>query len=99
MRAARKTLGLTQAQVADKVKVSAEFYARIERGNALPSVETLASLVTALGVSADRLLGLDRALRQPPKTRLPAAIAYIVQCARADKKTYKLVLAILRYRD
>lgn len=56
-RAARTALKLTQEDAAERVGISAEFYARIERGNALPSVPTLARISTALGVSADTLLG------------------------------------------
>jgi transcriptional regulator with XRE-family HTH domain len=57
-REARKSLELTQEDAAEKIGVSAEFYARIERGNALPSVPTFARIAAALGVSADTLLGL-----------------------------------------
>ena len=56
-REARLGLKLTQEDAAERITVSAEFYARIERGNALPSVPTLARICTALGVSADTLLG------------------------------------------
>lgn len=56
-RAARTSLELTQEDAAERIGVSAEFYARIERGNALPSVPTLARISTSLGVSADSLLG------------------------------------------
>lgn len=59
-REARKVLELTQEDAAERIGVSAEFYARIERGNALPSVPTFARIATALGVSADTLLGLDK---------------------------------------
>jgi transcriptional regulator with XRE-family HTH domain len=37
--------------------VTAEFYARIERGYSLPSTTSLAQMVTALEVSADMLIG------------------------------------------
>jgi transcriptional regulator with XRE-family HTH domain len=57
-REARKALELTQEDAAERIGVSAEFYARIERGNALPSVPTFARISAALGVSADTLLGL-----------------------------------------
>lgn len=56
-RASRTALGLTQADAAERVGINSEFYARIERGQTLPSVPTLAALADALGVSADRLLG------------------------------------------
>ena len=57
-RAARAALGLSQADVAERLGLSLEFVGRIERGVALPSVPTLVSLVQVLGVSSDVLLGL-----------------------------------------
>jgi transcriptional regulator with XRE-family HTH domain len=57
-REARMALGLTQDTVAERINISAEFYARLERGSVKPSVDTLARMVAVLGVSADMLLGL-----------------------------------------
>ena len=57
-RAARAALGLSQADVAERLGLSLEFVGRIERGAALPSVPTLVSLAEVLGVSSDVLLGL-----------------------------------------
>jgi transcriptional regulator with XRE-family HTH domain len=57
-RTARQRAKLTQADVAERVDLSAEVYGRLERGNMLPSVETLRRLSAALAVSADELLGL-----------------------------------------
>jgi transcriptional regulator with XRE-family HTH domain len=56
-RQARAALELTQEDAAERLTVSVDFYARIERGNSLPSVPTLARMVAVLGVSADALLG------------------------------------------
>lgn len=56
-RQARKALQLTQEDAAERINVSVEFYARIERGTSLPSILTFARIVSALGVSADALLG------------------------------------------
>lgn len=58
-RKARLARRLTQADVAERVGCSTEFYARIERGKTLPSVPTLAAIARALTVSADALLGLN----------------------------------------
>lgn len=54
---ARKALHITQEDAAQRMNVSVEFYARIERGEALPSLPTFVKMVVALGVSADALLG------------------------------------------
>ena len=59
-RAARRALRLTQEDAAERIGVSVEFYARIERGNSLPSILTFARIAAVLGISADLLLG-----RQP----------------------------------
>ncbi len=59
VRAARSALGLSQADVAEKVSRSPEFLGRIERGVTLPSVPTLVSLALALKVPSDTLLGLS----------------------------------------
>ncbi|ACY18930.1 helix-turn-helix domain-containing protein [Haliangium ochraceum] len=56
-RVARRRLKLTQADVAERIEVSEEFYARLERGNALPSLTTLARLSVVLRVRPDVLLG------------------------------------------
>lgn len=64
-REARRALQLTQEDAAERISVSVEFYARIERGNSLPSIGTFARMVSALGVSADALLGSRLAIVQP----------------------------------
>lgn len=71
-RNARKSLALTQEQTAERLGVSVEFYGRIERGVAWPSIQVFARMAPALGVSADVLLGTDpvRAPETaPPLTR------------------------------
>jgi len=70
-RAARVALGLSQADVAEKLGLSLEFVGRIERGVALPSVPTLVSLSALLAISNDVLLGIvsertTRAHQSPP---------------------------------
>ncbi|WXH29734.1 hypothetical protein WA016_03693 [Myxococcus stipitatus] len=57
-RAARARLGLTQADVAERVGIAMDVYSRMERGRVLPSVTTLRRLCLALGLDANVLLGL-----------------------------------------
>ncbi|MDF3069752.1 MAG: transcriptional regulator, family [Polyangiaceae bacterium] len=61
VRQARESLKLSQAEVAERLAKSPEFYGRMERGATLPSIETLADLVRVLGVGADTLLGKSSA--------------------------------------
>lgn len=54
----RKSLGLTQEELALKAGIAQEFISGIEKGRKRPSVEVLEKLCGALGCSADYLLGL-----------------------------------------
>ncbi|MBU8897337.1 transcriptional regulator [Corallococcus sp. H22C18031201] len=58
-REARERLHLSQADVASRVGIALEVYARIERGRVLPSATTLRRLCRVLSVRADTLLGLE----------------------------------------
>ena len=57
-RAARQHLGLTQAEVAERVELVHPVYNRLERGKMLPSVPTLYRLCRELRVSPEKLMGL-----------------------------------------
>jgi transcriptional regulator with XRE-family HTH domain len=52
----RIELGLTQIKVAEKSKISINYYARVERGEVNPSVKTLESILKALNVKSSRIL-------------------------------------------
>ena len=97
-RAARKALDLTQDQAADRIGVSAEFYARIERGNALPSVDTLARMAPSLNISADQLLDTEGPLVPASDTapKLSQQRQYILDRVRDDKDRIRLVTALLK---
>jgi transcriptional regulator with XRE-family HTH domain len=57
-RVARERLGLTQAELAEKLHLVPEVYGSIERGTLIPSILTVWRLSLALGVSSDVLLGV-----------------------------------------
>lgn len=104
VRRARSALGLSQASMAERIHVSVEFYARIERGAAKPSVETFARMVAALDVSADDLLGIDT--RGPPEpaplTRpddAPELCELVPRLLEAQRTTLRLVRSILNEID
>lgn len=52
MKAARKKLRLTQSQVAEKVGIGVNYYAEIERGEKVPSRDTLNTIMKALGIKS-----------------------------------------------
>ncbi len=58
-RAARLRQGLTQAEVAQQVRLEPAVYGRIERGKMTPSVPSLRRICATLGLSADALLSLS----------------------------------------
>ena len=56
IREARKTKSITQEQLAEKIGVTSVYISEIERGNKMPSIPVLISIVEALDISADYLL-------------------------------------------
>lgn len=56
LRSARQERGMTQEDVAAKAKLSTNYYARIERAEVSPSVETLEKLVKALKIKSSEIL-------------------------------------------
>ena len=64
LRARRRALGMTQAQLAEAAGVSAELVSRIERARCLPSVGSLVAFAEALATTPNDLLGF--AEERPP---------------------------------
>ncbi|QRK05262.1 helix-turn-helix transcriptional regulator [Archangium violaceum] len=58
-RAARLRLGLTQAQVAQRLDMAVGVYGRIERGGMMPSIPTVLRLCRVLKLDANALLGFS----------------------------------------
>lgn len=56
VRRQRGLLGLTQAELAQKVGVSTSFVGHVERGSRKASLDTMVDLANALGLSLDYLL-------------------------------------------
>jgi transcriptional regulator with XRE-family HTH domain len=68
-RTARVRLGLTQADVAERIGMASEVYGRLERGHMLPSVQNLRRLCTVLSVPPHDLLGLGETFTAPPPAK------------------------------
>lgn len=56
IQAARQQQGLTQAAVAKKAGMQTNYYATIERGDRVPSLQTLEKIIKALGVKSSDVL-------------------------------------------
>lgn len=59
LRELRKAAGLTQAELARRTGIHRPNIARVEAGRHTPSLETLARIAAAIGVSATRVLSAD----------------------------------------
>lgn len=79
LREARRSRGLTQAQLADQVDRSLDMIGRLERGELAPSFETIERLCGALNVRAVELFGGQSALTMPQSERLSEALALMEQ--------------------
>ena len=55
LRALRHDRNLTQVQIAEKAKMSPNYYAKIERGEVRPSIDMYERLAKALKVTASEL--------------------------------------------
>lgn len=55
----RNQMGITQAELAEKVGISPAFISKVERGKKMMKVQTLFALSKALNVSCDALLSQE----------------------------------------
>lgn len=101
-RQGRKALQLTQEQVAERLGLSVEFYSRIERGRAHPSIEVFLRMVEILDMSADTLLGIDATRATGPVSfpltmpkDSPALRRLMAMLAKAAPSTLRLVRMLL----
>ncbi len=56
LKLAREKKEMSQAQVAGLVEIHSNYYARIERGDANPSLDILLKIANALGIKSSNIL-------------------------------------------
>lgn len=56
----RKSIGLTQAELSEKIGISEKYLSRIECGKQLPSIVIIAKICEGLCISTDKLLSLNQ---------------------------------------
>ena len=66
IRAARRNMGYTQEKLADRLDLSANFIAHLERGSRKPSLDTLIALSAILDVPLEDLLKADTTVAKAP---------------------------------
>ena len=87
----RKEKGLTQAEVAEKLNVSAQAVSKWENGDSLPDVSLLSSIADLYGTSIDELFG--KGCRKPVACNLRQRYMgdhYHVRFFHAAGKRYQL---------
>lgn len=77
LKAARRALGLTQAQLSARLGIDQGFLSRLESGGKRPSLDVLDALAKELGVSAAYLLGEEVELGQ--EATLPDSAEAVLQ--------------------
>lgn len=85
LRRHRKTLGLTQDQVAEKIGVSQNFYARIEAGASGMSLETLMSVCTVLLITPNDLLLCDEVAHPGEHADIQWVIKSMSRCTEKQR--------------
>lgn len=86
----RKALGLTQAQLAEKLGVETETLSRFERGKHLPSLATLERLAGLLQITMSELLA------EQPKMADDEALVISSWIAHLDEDDKRFARAILK---
>lgn len=67
----RKTLGLSQEQLAEQIGVSRQSISKWETGQSAPELEKLVALSRVFGVSTDELLGNSASQKDVPRNTPP----------------------------
>ncbi len=90
MQERRKSLGMSQGDLAEKVGIAQNQISRYERGHVMPSAEALAKITHALETNADYLLGLsDSAHPVPPSDLTYSEIELINLLRGLDPATHR----------
>jgi transcriptional regulator with XRE-family HTH domain len=82
VRAARKEMGLTQQEVADKIGTTLETVSKTERGTSAPSVEVFLAMVRVLQLEIDDLIS-DAVTHSTASTKRARLQAEVTTTARA----------------
>ena len=82
----RKTAGLTQAELAEKINYSDKSVSKWESGNGVPDLYVMLQLAELYGVTVDELIGKDAETKQKETAQ---------QCKKASAKKWGLHVLIM----
>ena len=89
IKSAREAKNLTQEELAEKVNLSTGMIGQIERGETMPSVESLDAIIKELGIDPRSLFG------NIPPSNTELAELYMIAC-RMNPDQQHLLLKIAR---
>lgn len=86
----RKSMGMTQAEVAEKAEISDRTYADIERGSVTMRVDSLLKICNALKITPDNVLVADNGIDISEQDIVQA----IKNCSNNEKETALKLLGV-----
>ncbi len=90
----RRTAGLTQEQLAEVTGLSLKHLGELERGRSNPTLASLYSIATSLGLSLSELFDFKQAQLTPAKKK-KALLAIIEKASDEDREMiHKIIVAI-----
>lgn len=92
LKALRKSKNMTTQQLADKVSVSQSYISRFENGRAIPDIEMLESILTALGT--DLASFFSSQLEEMPKDLIQLMDTVKTLSPNARKKLNEFLLLV-----
>lgn len=90
LKTARRALGLTQDDLADRIERSVFTVSKLERGETLPNAETLLRIADALSLQIGELFTADDSNQDPEREELLARLHQAVR----NMKTSTLSVAV-----
>ena len=82
---ARKNIGMTQQDMADRLSVTRQTVSRWEAGTVLPDIEKLPDIASMLGVSCDYLLKDEMGEDEMPAVTVPSGIGRLLMGLKGSK--------------
>lgn len=95
LRTLREERGLTQAELARRIRATVPQVSRYERGQTLPAAETLVTMAGVLAVDFNTLLGVDNSLPPAPALRDLPMLERFQEIEKLDKPNRDAVLRII----